>query len=106
MCLAALEVPPFPKGIAKVRLFSLPANFFATFFDFFANFFLPPTHPEALTDYITRHYETVPENEIFQQKFPPETIMPPTEKIFDFNTTLQLRKEQRKPIRMFPADRI
>ena len=39
--LAALVVPPFPKGIAKVRLFSLPANFFATFFDFFANFFCP-----------------------------------------------------------------
>ena len=41
VCLAALEVPPFPKGIAKVRLFSLPANFFTTFFNVFSRLFLP-----------------------------------------------------------------
>ena len=41
VCLAALEVPPFPKGIAKVRLFSLPPNFFATFFKLFSRLFRP-----------------------------------------------------------------
>ena len=31
-------VPFFSFGIAKVDIFSLPPNFFATFFTFFANF--------------------------------------------------------------------
>ena len=101
-----LKYPRFRKGLQRYAFFLYLQIFSQVFFDFFCKLFLPSTHPEALTDYITRHYETVPKNEIFQQKFPPEAITPPTEKIFDFNTTLQLCKEQRKPIRMFPADRI